>query len=109
VGKQTIDAGPRRGRIEQKLSLAILLHHSVVVPHHNRSICLAAGDNPEPKYAVVDQKRQNDQRRPTPNNPDHTLSEFLAKIHGFLQNHRPRLYGPATNRQDEIAPWPTQS
>ena len=56
--QQRIHARLGRWRIEKELGLAILLHDSVVVPNHNRSVRLPVRCHPQTKESQINQKCQ---------------------------------------------------
>ena len=56
VGKQTVYASPRLGRVEEELGFAVFLWHGIVAVHDDGSVRVSAGDDAYAKKAVVGEK-----------------------------------------------------
>lgn len=87
---ERIDAGLRRGRIEDELGLPVLLLHGVVMTHHNGSVRFAVRRHTQPEQAKIDAKRENGRSK---DEDDHAEKDSSQQFSEFrrCQRHEARL------------------
>jgi hypothetical protein len=83
VGKESVHAGLWLRRIEDELSLSVLLEDCVVMVHRDRSEGISIGGNPDAKNREVESecengRSQDEQKDPKKDSPE-SLAKFLSR------------------------------